>query len=109
MFKKLLSLFIAINICFLHIHNALAYENFGYKYLYAASEYDSVSIFLPIVIGFIIALVIVSIMQGQLKTVRSERLANNYIKEESMNITYSNDIFLYDRVSKRKLNTQDDD
>lgn len=59
------------------------------------------SLIISLVIGFIIAFVIVSAMKNKLKSVRRKLEANVYTKPGSMNITISNDIFLYSHVSKR--------
>lgn len=51
--------------------------------------------------GIVIALLIVETMRRSLKSVRPQRSAGNYIKNGSMNITDSEDRFLYANVSKR--------
>lgn len=55
---------------------------------------------IAIVIGFAIAKIIVGQMKSKLKTVRSQAAANNYIKNGSMNITESRDLFLYHTVTR---------
>lgn len=59
-------------------------------------------IWIPIslVVGIAIALIIVGIMKSKLKTVRFQPKAKDYIKEGSMNITESRDMFLYRTVDK---------
>ena len=62
-----------------------------------------ISIFwIPIVIGIgmLIARFIVKGMENQLETVRPALAANSYIKENSLNITRSEDQFLYNTVNK---------
>ena len=48
-----------------------------------------------VAIGFALAMIIVGQMKGKMKTVRSQAAANCYIKNGSMNITESRDMFLY--------------
>lgn len=67
-------------------------------------------IWLPIafVIGFVIAKIIVGNMKNKLKTVRAQAAANNYVKDGSINITESRDLFLYHtvtRTAKQKNNS----
>lgn len=51
-------------------------------------------------IGFVIALITVSIMKGKMKTVYSKTGAADYTRRGSMNLQRSNDIFLYRNVSR---------
>lgn len=53
-------------------------------------------------IAFIISLIATGIMRGQLKTVHSQSAADSYIKQDSMQLTKKNDIFLYRHVDRRK-------
>ena len=53
-----------------------------------------------IVIGFVLAIILVGLMKGQLKTVRSQAAASSYVKAGSMKITESRDLFLYHTVTK---------
>lgn len=59
-------------------------------------------IWLPIalVIGFVIAKIVVGNMKSELKTVRAQVAANNYVKSGSMHIDTSRDLFLYHTVTK---------
>ncbi|MBQ9921525.1 MAG: TPM domain-containing protein [Clostridia bacterium] len=59
------------------------------------------SLLIAIVGGFIIAFIAVSVMKGQLKSVRTQTRANDYLKSGSMHISQSNDIFLYRNVTRR--------
>lgn len=51
-------------------------------------------------IGVLLAFVIVSRMKAQLHTVRAQVAANSYVKKNSMNITESQDLFLYHTVTR---------
>lgn len=57
---------------------------------------------ISIVIGVVLALIIVGIMKGKLKTVRSQAAANSYMKKDSLTITESSDLFLYHTVTRSK-------
>lgn len=59
-------------------------------------------IWIPISIGggALIALIITSIMRGQLKSVRMERAASGYVRENSMNLRGRREIYLYSTVTK---------
>lgn len=53
-------------------------------------------------IAFIIALISTGIMKGQLNSVHSQSGADTYMKQDSMQLTKKNDMFLYTRVDRRK-------
>ncbi|MBS7176877.1 MAG: TPM domain-containing protein, partial [Clostridiales bacterium] len=50
--------------------------------------------------GFVIALIIVGSMKSKLKMVRFQAGANSYLRQGSMNVTESRDLFLYRHVSR---------
>lgn len=50
--------------------------------------------------GVLIALVVVSIMKGTLKSVRTQVTADNYIRSNSLHIRHQHDYFLYRHISK---------
>ncbi len=54
-----------------------------------------------LVAGFGIALIVVFVLKGQLKSVRRQPAAKDYLVPGSMNVTSSRDIFLYRNVTKR--------
>ncbi len=56
-----------------------------------------------ILIGVVIATIIMSIMRGQLKSVRMQTAAGDYVKGNSLDIAVSRDLFLYSTVSKVKI------
>lgn len=60
------------------------------------------SVVVSLLIGFIIAKISVGVMKGQLKTVRREPAADNYVVDGSMNVTKSRDFFLYRNVTRRE-------
>lgn len=59
-------------------------------------------IWIPIalVVGFIVSKIIVGRMESELKTVRAQAAANNYVTKGSMQITDNRDLFLYHNVTK---------
>lgn len=59
-------------------------------------------IWIPIAlaIGFVLAKIIVGSMKGKLKTVRKQAAANSYVRNGSMNVTESRDLFLYHTVTR---------
>ena len=62
---------------------------------------------ISIVIGVVLALIIVGVMKGKLKTVRSQAAANSYLKKDSLNIETSQDLFLYSTVSRTKIEREE--
>lgn len=52
------------------------------------------------VIGLVIAAIATAIMKGQLKSVRSQSGAANYVKTGSLNVTHRQDLFLYRDVKR---------
>ena len=54
------------------------------------------------IIAFIISLIVTGIMKGQLKTVRGQSKADNYVKQGSMQLTKKDDLLLYKHVDRRK-------
>ena len=51
-------------------------------------------------VGIIIAVCIMMYHKGQLKSVRMERSARNYVEPGSFDITYSDEIYLYKKVDR---------
>lgn len=60
------------------------------------------TLLISLVVGFVVALIAVLIMKSQLKTVRRQSAAADYMKAGSMRVTQSRDVFLYRNVSKVK-------
>ncbi len=57
-------------------------------------------IMISLAIGVIIAAIITGIMKGKLKSVRFQPEASSYVRQESLNIRVSKDLFLYSRVTR---------
>lgn len=86
-----------------------AYEGI-IKYLdlveYEYENKDSLSlktIFIALVIALIISLIIVLGMKSQLKSVKNQDFAKDYLKKGSFKLTNSKDTFLYNTVTKVKI------
>lgn len=60
------------------------------------------SLLISLVVGLVIALIATGIMRGQLKSVRAQPAADNYVKSGSLNITHKQDLFLYRNVTRRE-------
>lgn len=52
-------------------------------------------------VGLALALLVVGVMRGKLKTVHSQAAAGDYVRSGSMHITNSRDLFLYRKVNRR--------
>ena len=52
------------------------------------------------VIGLVIALIVTGIMRGQLKSVRAQSGASDYVKPGSLNVTQRQDLFLYRQIRR---------
>ena len=58
------------------------------------------SLIMALGIGFVIAIITVSVYKGQLKSVHSKSTAEGYEKKDSRQITNSKDIYLYRTITK---------
>ena len=75
---------------------------------YNTIKFKPMWIVISLGMGIVIAFIVVLIMKSQLKSVRYQPAANNYLKAGSLNITESRDISLYStviRTEKPKANT----
>ena len=61
---------------------------------------DPLTIAVGVIIGIIVAIIVMMYHKGKLKSVRRESAAANYIKNGSMNVTLSREIYLYKRMRK---------
>lgn len=59
------------------------------------------SLLISLVIGFVIALISVTVMKGKLKSVHFQSGATSYLKSGSLKVTDRRDIFLYRNVTRR--------
>lgn len=54
-------------------------------------------------IGLLLGLIPMLVMYGKMKTVRRNNRASSYVKENSLNITHQNDIYLYKNVVRTPI------
>ena len=59
-------------------------------------------ILICIIIGIVVAFIVTGIMKAQLKSVRRQRSAANYVVDGSFGLTNRMDIFLYRNVVRRE-------
>lgn len=60
------------------------------------------SLIISLAIGIVLALIVTGIMKGKLKSVRAQRAAAKYVREGSMNLTESYEMFLYRTVERKE-------
>lgn len=60
------------------------------------------SLLISLVIGFVVAFIVTGIMRSKLKSVRSRTGAREYTVPGSMQLTHSNDLFLYRTLDRRR-------
>lgn len=61
------------------------------------------NILIALGVGIVLSLIIVLIMRSKMKTVRSQPAASDYMKQGSMDITKSRDLFLYTHLDKKAI------
>lgn len=59
------------------------------------------TLLLSLGIGFLLAAIVTAVMKSQLKSVRSQHAASNYVREDSMHVTEAYEFFLYSTVERR--------
>lgn len=68
----------------------------------STSVFSGKTILICAVIGIVVGLITVLVMRSQLKTVRTQGYAGNYVVDGSLNLTNSRDIYLYRNVTRRE-------
>lgn len=58
------------------------------------------NIAIAVIVGLVIAFVVVSVMKGKLKTVRSRDHAREYVRAGSFDLQHSRDLYLYSTVTR---------
>lgn len=64
-------------------------------------------ILISLVVGFILAVIVVRSMKSKLKTVRPALEAGSYVRENSMNVNVSRDLYLYRSITRTKKSNTD--
>ncbi len=72
----------------------------SWSYSSEDSGFPWILVVIASLIAFVIALIVVLVFKAQLKSVRYNRDAQSYVLPQTLNITSSNDIFLYSTVTK---------
>lgn len=79
------------------------YANICDKLITKANSFNFFgSLIISVVIGFVAALIVTGVMKGKLKSVRSQAAAASYMKQGSLAITDSRDMFLYRQVTRTR-------
>ena len=60
------------------------------------------SLAISLIVGVVIGLIVAFVLKGQLKSVHSQSRAQEYVKNGSMHVNLSNDMFLYRNVTRTK-------
>lgn len=66
------------------------------------------SLLISLVVGILVSLIVTGKMKGKLKTVRMQPAAEEYVRNGSMLVTESSDLFLYSHVDRRAKSKDDD-
>ena len=66
------------------------------------------SLLISLVVGILVSLIVTGKMKGKLKTVRMQPAAEEYVRNGSMLVTESSDLFLYSHVDRR-VKSKDND
>ena len=58
-----------------------------------------VKILIALAVGFLISLIVTSVMKGKLRSVRKERAAARYLQKDTFRLNRQQDLFLYAETS----------
>ena len=92
----------AVRIFFDETEQLLADTRAGHPYRAPHEPLGVVWILIALVGGFLIATVVVGSMKAQLKSVRAQQSATNYVRNGSMELTRSRDLFLYRNITRTR-------
>lgn len=62
-----------------------------------------ISLIVAVVIGFVAAFIITAVMKGKLKTVKFQNNAREYLRNGSLTVAVSRDLYLYSTVTRRAI------
>jgi uncharacterized protein len=65
------------------------------------------NLLIAVAAGFVIALIVVSVMRAKLKTVQLQKSASSYVKKGSMHITEQKDLFLYRNITRTEKSQEE--
>lgn len=60
-----------------------------------------INLVIALAVGSVVAVIVILILRGQLRSVRYKAAASEYLKPGSMNVTQSQDLYLYRTVDRR--------
>jgi uncharacterized membrane protein YciS (DUF1049 family) len=102
--RGILLLLAILLIASLALPAAAYYEDYDYSYndldYDGASEDTSVTVLVCFAIGLVVALIVTGVMKGQLKSVRRQSYASQYVVQGSFCLQRSQDLFLYRNVTR---------
>ncbi|MBO5870678.1 MAG: TPM domain-containing protein [Clostridia bacterium] len=81
-------------------------DYYGGLYAFAEAANDELSfsigtnLLIWLAVGLVVALIVTSVMKGQLKSVRFNDTAREYVRPNSFNLEHSRDLYLYSTVSR---------
>lgn len=68
----------------------------------SAMKFDFIKyLLIAVVVGLVAALIVTGVLKAQLKSIRSQSGASNYVRPGSMNVSKAHDIYLYKNVTRR--------
>ncbi len=74
-----------------------------YSYYEGSNELSTGKmVLISVAVGFGVALIVVLVMKGKLKTVKAKNEAGDYVRAGSLNLTHSSEHFLYRNVTRTK-------
>ncbi len=82
------------------------YDSAG-ETVYSGSAFGPRWILISLVVGFLIALIPMGVLKGQLNTVHMQTGASSYQQNQSVRITGSRDLFLYRNITKKPIPRND--
>lgn len=71
----------------------------------ATGEDTVLKIVICLLIGIAVGLTVTLLMKRSMSTVRKQKRADVYVKDDSFSLTESRDIFLYSTVTRVRINT----
>lgn len=101
--RRIVSLFLAVLLC-----AALTVPAFAAGSSESApSGFNPIVLIVCLVIGFLLALIPMGILKGQIRNVKSKTEATDYTREGSFDLQIKQDRFLYKRLDKTPIPKND--
>ena len=102
--RKMIALMLTVCFCLMLTGTAFAAGSGG-----ASRFVNPLGIVICLVIGFLLALIPMSILKGQIHNVHSKTEAKDYTREGSFSLQWKQDTFLYKNVSRTPIPKSKDD